>query len=88
MSTGGLRCFEEDGAESRTTFVIVCHVWRDFSVLQNFHDNSAAAMRAGMLGKVVTAGEFLATLVALERLVVGVERAIVTLEMFLSAEAT
>jgi hypothetical protein len=88
MSTGGLGGFEEDAAESRTTFLIVCHVWWDFSVLQNFHNNSAAAMRASMLSKVVTAGEFLAALVALEGLVVGVERAIVTLEMFLSAEAT
>jgi hypothetical protein len=33
MSTGGLGGFEEDGAESRTTFLIVCHVWWDFSVL-------------------------------------------------------
>lgn len=40
-----------------------------------------------MLGEIVTAGELLAALVALEWLVMGMERSVVTLEVFLAAEA-
>jgi hypothetical protein len=39
-----------------------------------------------VLGQVVAAGELLAALVALERLVLSVERAVVTLEMLLATE--
>ena len=44
-------------------------------------------MSAGVLGEVVAAGELFAALVAFERLVMGVERAVVTLEVFLTTEA-
>lgn len=45
-------------------------------------------MGSRVLGKIVAARELLATLVALKWLVVSVERAIVTLEVFLTTEAT
>jgi hypothetical protein len=43
---------------------------------------------AGVLSQVVTARELLATLIALERLVLSVERAVVALEVLLTTEAT
>lgn len=48
----------------------------------------AAAVSTLVLGEVVTAREFLSTVVAFERFVAGVEGAVVTFEMFLTAEAT
>ena len=41
-----------------------------------------------VLGKIVTAGELLATLLAFEWFVLSVERAIMTLQVFLTAETT
>jgi hypothetical protein len=40
-----------------------------------------------MLSQVVASGELLAALVALERLLLGVQRTVVALEVFLAAEA-
>ena len=45
-------------------------------------------MRTLVLREVVAARELLATVGALEGLLAGVERAVVTLEMFLTTEAT
>lgn len=65
----------------------VWHRSLDLAILKNTHDNGTTAVSARVLSKVVTAGELLATLVALEWLVVSVEGAVVTLEVFLSTEA-
>lgn len=69
-------------------FLVVCHVMRDLTVLENLHDDGAAAMRPSVLGKVIAAGEFLAALMAFEWLVMSVKRAVVTFEMLLSTEPT
>jgi hypothetical protein len=45
-------------------------------------------MSAGMLGEIVTSREFLAALVTLEGLVMGMEGTIMSLEVFLASEAT
>lgn len=57
-------------------------------VIDQVHDDGARSMGACMLGEVVGARELLATLVALEGLVVGVEGPVVALQVLLSAEAT
>lgn len=54
--------------------------------IEKVERDGAGSMGAGMLGKVVRARELLAALVALEGLVLGVERTVVTLEVFLAAE--
>ena len=65
------------------------HVITDeFTILQDTHDNCTTAVSTSMLRKVVTSREFLAALVTFEWLVVGVERAVVSLEVFLASEAT
>lgn len=57
-------------------------------VIDQVHDNGARSVGASVLGKVVGAGELLATLVALEGLLLGVQGAVVALEVLLAAEAT
>ena len=59
---------------------------RDLALSEQVHDNSTRAVGAGMLGEVIAAGELLAALVAGERLVLGVERTVVALEVLLTAE--
>lgn len=58
-----------------------------FAVLQDTHDNGTASVGTGVLGQVVRARELLAAFVALEWLVLRVERAVVTLEVLLATEA-
>ena len=60
----------------------------DLAILEHTHHNGSRAMSAGMLSKVVGSRELLAALIAFEGLVVSVERAVMTLEMFLSSETT
>lgn len=60
----------------------------NLAVLEHAHDNGTAAVGTGVLSKVVRARELLATFVALEWLVLSVERAVVTLEVFLTTEST
>jgi hypothetical protein len=55
---------------------------------ENTHDHGTGTVSALVLAEVVRAGELLAAVGALERLVVGVERTVVALEVFLAAEAT
>lgn len=57
-------------------------------IVDQIHNKRARPVRAGMLGQVVGARELLAALGALERLVLGVERPVVTLKVLLAAEAT
>lgn len=57
-------------------------------VVNQVHDDSTRAVRTGVLRQVVGAGELLATFVALKGLLLGVQRAVVALEVLLSAEAT
>jgi len=54
---------------------------------EDAHDHGTGTVGALVLAEVVRARELLATVGALERLVVGVERAVVTLEVFLATEA-
>ena len=56
-------------------------------LVKNTHDHGTGTVSALVLAEVVGAGELLAAVSALERLVVGVERAVVTLEVFLATEA-
>ena len=56
--------------------------------VEDTHDHGTSAVSALVLGQVVTARELLTTVGALEGLVVGVERAVVALEVFLATEAT
>lgn len=53
----------------------------------NAHDDSAGAVSALVLAQVVGAAELLAAVGALEWLLVGVERAVVALEVLLATEA-
>ncbi len=55
-------------------------------VVNQVHDDGAGAMGARVLGEVVGARELLATVAALEGLVMGVERPVVALEVLLAAE--
>ena len=55
-------------------------------VVDQVHDNGARAVSASVLGKVVRARELLATLVALEGLILSVQGPVVTLEVLLSSE--
>ena len=68
--------------------VFVTHVRCDLAVFQDAHDDGPTAMSASVLCQIITARELLATLIALKWLILGVERAVVTLEMFLTTEAT
>jgi hypothetical protein len=54
---------------------------------QDAHDNSAGTVSALVLVHVVAAAELLATVGALEGLIVSVERVVVTLEVLLATEA-
>lgn len=67
------------------------HGWvvvaRHVVLINKIHDNGAGAMGALVLGEVVGARELLTALVALKRLVLGVQRPPVALEVFLTAEA-
>lgn len=56
-------------------------------VIDEVHDDGTTRVGASVLGEVVAAGELLATLVALKGLLLCVEGAVVTLEVFLAAEA-
>jgi len=55
---------------------------------QNSHDHGASAVRTLVLAQVVGSRELLATVGALERLLVSVQRTVVTLQVFLTTEAT
>jgi hypothetical protein len=54
----------------------------------NLEADSASSVCTLVLGEVVTPGELLTAVGALERLVVSVKRAVVALEVLLTAEAT
>lgn len=62
-------------------------VTRHVVLVNQVHDDSAGAVRALVLSKIVRAGKLLAALVALKRLVLSVEGSPVALEVFLTAEA-
>lgn len=60
----------------------------DLAVLQDAHDYGTTSVGTSVLGQVVTAGELLAAFMAFEWLVLGVERSIMALEVFLATEST
>jgi len=60
--------------------------WK-LAVFEDTHDDGTAAMCSCVLGEVIRPGELLATLVALKRLVMSMERAIVALEVLLATKA-
>jgi len=64
-----------------------CHLGSHVSC-HDAHDNSAGTVSTLVLAEVIATAELLATVGALEGLVVGVKRAVVTLEVFLATEAT
>lgn len=55
-------------------------------VVNEIHDDGTGAVSAGVLRKVIGARELLAAVVALKRLLLGVKRAVVALEVLLAAE--
>lgn len=55
---------------------------------KNTHDHGAGTVSTLVLAEIVRTRELLATVGALERLVVSVERAVVPLEVLLTTEAT
>ena len=59
----------------------------DLAVLEDAHHDGSRAVGSGMLSKVIGSRELLAALVALERFVLSVERAVMAFEVFLSSEA-
>lgn len=79
---------EEDLAKAVVVGIAVTHhLQAGVAIFQKVHDNGATAVGAGMLGEVVASRELLATLMALEGLVLGVQRPVVTLQVFLAPEA-
>lgn len=70
------------------TIIVETAIVGQLAVFEDTEDHGAAAVGACVLGEVVTTGELLAALVALEWLVLCVEGAVVALEMFLATEAT
>ena len=83
---------EEDLAKSSKVAPRLRHhggiVGRSLAILEKVHDDSAATVSSSMLSQVIASGELLATLVALKGLLLGVERAVVSLEVFLTAESS
>lgn len=63
-------------------------VSHSLGVINQVHDDGTRAVRASVLSQVVGTRELLATFVALKGLLLGVQRAVVALEVLLSAEAT
>jgi hypothetical protein len=57
-------------------------------IIKNTHDDGASAVGTLVLGEVIATRELLPTVSALERFLMGVERSIMALEMFLAAETT
>jgi len=68
--------------------LIVSKVVLQVTVFEDAHNDGTRSVSPSVLGEVVRARELLATLIALERLVVRVERTVVALEVFLSSEAS
>lgn len=77
-----------DLAKGTSVMLIIEGDRTGIACIENSHDNGATTVGASVLSEVVTAGELLATLVALKWLVLGVERAVVTLKVFLTTKAT
>jgi hypothetical protein len=63
------------------------HLWMVELRAHDLHGDGASTVSALVLREVVTPGEFLTAIGALERLVVSVERAVVALKVLLAAEA-
>jgi len=77
----GLSSFEQDSTEGASAVgIIACIIahW-EFAVFEDSHNDSPTSVSASVLSKVVTARELLATVVALEWLIMSVEGAIVAL---------
>lgn len=53
--------------------IVLAHHVHAFGVVDEVQSDGTTAVRAGVLGEVVASGELLATVMALERLVTGVE---------------
>lgn len=68
--------------------VFVELVGLELTVLEDAHDDGTGTVGAGMLSEVVRSRELLSTLVAFKRLVVSVERSVVSLQVFLTTEAS
>lgn len=84
---GGIRGLALGAEDTRSNIRNVdCHL-RGHVVGHDSHDNSAGAVGALVLAEVVATAELLATVGALERLVVGVKGAVVALEVLLATEA-
>jgi len=67
---------------------VVSHAHAHLGVIENTHDDGAGTVGPLVLGKVITAGKFLAAVGALKWLLMRVKRAIVTLQVFLATETT
>jgi len=78
---------EEYASQSMDSFVSILLAINHLAIFQDTHNDGTTSVSSGMLGEVVTAGELLAALVALEWLILTMEGAVVTLEVFLTSEA-
>lgn len=84
-----MRSLVEDSAQSTgITLVERRRSWCCVTGVKNTHDNGTTSVSSRVLSQVVAARELLSALVALERLVLRVQRTIVTLEVLLATEAT
>lgn len=88
LGSGGVGGLVEN-VPQRTRVSFFIGVWRGrIAGVDDAHHDRATRMSASVLRKVVAPRELLTALVALERLVLSVEGAVVTLEVLLATEAT
>lgn len=65
----------------------MCVVSSELVLIKDSHDDRSGSVSALVLRKIVAPGELLTAVRAFERLLTGVERTEVALQMFLTAEA-
>lgn len=88
LGSGGVGGLVENISQ-RTGVSFFIGGWRGrIAGVDDAHHDRATRMSASVLRKVIAPRELLTALVALERLVLSVERAVVTLEVLLATEAT
>lgn len=74
--------------ENLAHFIVIGHARLKFTVLEHTHYDRTTTVSSCMLSKVIASRELLATLIAFEGLVLGMERPVVTLQVLLSSESS